>query len=223
MKLLSIQVGLPQTFGRADAPDPLDQAWTSGIFKEPVAGPVWLGITGLAGDGQANRDAHGGPDKAVNVYPQVHYAHWAAALDLTDLSGGSFGENFTTAGPLEAQVCIGDIFDVGAARVQITQPRQPCWKLARRWRLRDLAATVQRSGRTGWYLRVLQEGWVAAGDALVLLDRPHPEWPVTTANAVMFERTADHAAAQALAACPALSTSWRDTLMQRIARPQKSP
>lgn len=215
MNLLSLNVGLPRTLGHPDASDPMDQPWTTGFFKEPVSGPVWLGRTNLAGDGQADLKHHGGPEKAVNVYPFEHYAAWQNTLAFPPLPLAAFGENFTTTGALEADVCIGDIFQIGDALLQLSQPRQPCWKMARRWRVKDLALLAQQNGRTGWYFRVLREGMLEAGMTLTLVDRPHPEWTVAAANTVMHHRKQDLAAARALAACPLLSTSWQKTLMQR--------
>ena len=217
MKLLSIQVGRPQTLGHASAADWPDRSWTTGFFKVPVAGPVWLGREGLAGDGQADLRNHGGPDKAVNVYPAEHYPHWAKEIGVTELPRPAFGENFTTAGLLENEVCIGDVIAVGTTLVQLSQPRQPCWKLSRRWRVRDLALRVQQSGRTGWYFRVLREGEVEGGQSLTLLERPHPEWTVAAANEVMHGRQHDRAAAAALASCPALAITWRESLGRRAA------
>ncbi len=217
MEILSIQVGLPRSLGRPDASDAMDKVWTTGFFKEPVAGPVWLGRTNLAGDGQADLQNHGGLEKAVNVYPSEHYSYWESELGIARLTHGAFGENFTTAGLLEAAVCIGDVFEIGRARVQVSQPRQPCWKLARRWRVKDLALRVQQTGRTGWYFRVLREGTAEAGERLVLVDRLHPEWTVAAANEVMHHHKTDMDAARVLGACPALSTSWRETLARRVA------
>jgi MOSC domain-containing protein YiiM len=136
---------------------------------------------------------------------------------MADVPPGGFGENFTTAGLLETDVCVGDVFQIGQAVVQVSQPRQPCWKLARRWRIRDLALRVQQTGRTGWYLRVLQEGTIVAGLPLTLVDRPYPEWTVAACYAVLHHRREDVGAARALAACSALSVSWRDSLRRRLA------
>jgi len=195
----------------------MDQEWTTGFFKETVLGPVWVGTTNLAGDGQADLRVHGGPDKAINVYPSEHYAFWLAELDCKELPNGAFGENFTVAGILETKACIGDIFELGDALVQISQPRQPCWKLSRRWRVQDLVARVVRTGKTGWYFRVLREGNVQAGAALALVERPYPEWTVATANNVMLHRKENYMDAQALADCPALSGSWKATLSRTTA------
>jgi MOSC domain-containing protein YiiM len=215
--LLSIQVGMPHTVGQRDAADPMDQLWTTGFFKHVIAGPVWLGSLNLNGDGQADLQNHGGPEKAVNVYPSEHYSYWEQTLGLTNLPSGAFGENFTTRGILESDVCIGDVFEIGDALVQVSQPRQPCWKLARRWRMKDLALRVQDTGRTGWYFRVMREGLVQPATTLTLIERPFPEWTVATANTVMHHRTEDREAARSLQACRLLSERWRATLSKRVA------
>ena len=214
MKLLSIQVGMPRTIGVAGAPDPMDREWTSGFVKSPVSSAVDLTLTGLVGDGQADLKNHGGPDKAINAYPADHYPTWREELEI-DCPPGGFGENFTTLGALEADVCIGDIFRVGGVVVQITQPRKPCWKLARHWRIKELAVRVEQTGRTGWYLRVLETGKVAAPAEFELVERPYPQWTVAEANAIMHHRNDDWEAAAALASCSALSASWQISLRNR--------
>jgi MOSC domain-containing protein YiiM len=214
--IISLQVGQPQTVGSRESSDRFDEAWTTGFFKLPVTAPVWLGTTNLNGDGQADLKNHGGPEKAVNVYPVEHYPYWQQVLGETKFPFGSFGENFTTEGLLETEVYLGDIFEVGEALVQVSQPRQPCWKLARRWRKNDLALLVQESGRTGWYFRVIKEGTVQAGSRLILVERPCPEWTVASANDVMHRWTDDIQAAQRLAVCPALAVRWRETLNKRV-------
>lgn len=213
--ILSLHVGLPRELGTPGAADPMERPWSSGIHKRPVNDPVRLGRVNLEGDGQADLKNHGGPDKAVCVYPAAHYDHWRRDLGIADFTYGAFGENFTVDGLVEGDVAIGDIFRVGTAVVQVSQPRQPCWKLARRWRIKDLALRVQQTGFTGWYFRVLEEGDVERGMPLELLERPYAEWTVARANRIMHEAVSDRAAAAALAACPALSESWRRTLTLR--------
>lgn len=215
--LQSIQVGLPTHFGREGAADPMDRPWTTGFFKQPVFGPVRLGATNLDGDGQADLDHHGGPDKAVLAYSADHYDAWRRELNNPALPPGAFGENFTVAGITEADVCLGDVWTIGGeAALQVSQPRQPCWKLARRWRLKTLSLQVQESGRTGWYFRVLHEGVVAAGMPLVLVERPHPAWSIARANRVMHTDKNDGRAAAELAALPCLAESWKTTLRRRV-------
>jgi MOSC domain-containing protein YiiM len=151
----------------------------------------------------------------VNVYPVEHYPYWAQATGLIHLQSGGFGENFTTEGLLESDVCIGDIFEIGESLVQVSQPRQPCWKLARRWHMKDLALRVQETGRTGWYFRVLKEGHVKACTRLVLVERHHPNWTVSAANELMHHRIDDRQAAKNLADCMYLSERWREKLKRR--------
>jgi len=211
-RLVSIQVGLPAVHGQPGADDPLDQPWRTGFFKTPVAGPVWLGRLNLAGDGQANLRVHGGADKAVLAYAASHYPLWRTELDMPDMPYGAFAENFTIAGQDEAQVCLGDVYAIGTARVQVAQPRQPCANITHRWKLPGLTQRVEATGRHGWYLRVLDEGEVVAGEPVVLLERPTPEWTVARATWAMRQRATDHAEAAALLAVPTLSDAWRATL-----------
>ncbi len=217
MKLLSIQAALPREHGRADAASAMERAWTTAFFKEPVAGPVFLGRTNLDGDRQADAKHHGGPDKAALAYAAAHYPAWHQELGR-ELPFGGFGENFTVEGQDESTVCIGDVYAIGEARVQVSQPRVPCWKIARRWGIKDLSARVQRTRRTGWYLRVLVEGHVQAGEDVVLLDRPHPEWSVLRASDVLYARPHDVDEVRALAEVPALAPSLAQTLERYFAQ-----
>lgn len=149
-RLISAQIGGPETLGQVNAPDPMDQPWTTGSFKFPVTEPIWLCITNLNGDGEADLKNHGGPEKGRERLSLEHYPYGQQVLGAAEVPFGSFGENFTTEGLLETELCLGDIFEVGSALVQVSQPRQPCWKIARRWRMKNLALRVQDSGRTGW-------------------------------------------------------------------------
>lgn len=196
-----------------------DKDWETGFFKEPVAGEVFVGHEGIDGDAQADRANHGGPDKAVCVYAAAHYADWRESLGLLGMRFGAFGENFTVEGAVEDEVCIGDVFEADGAVFQISQPRQPCWKLSRRWKVKDLSAQVVENGRTGWYFRVLRSGCVSVGTMLRLRERPYPNWTVTAANGVMHHQKGGLEAAAKLAACEALSVSWRESLERRVAVP----
>jgi MOSC domain-containing protein YiiM len=215
-KLLSIQVGPPKTLESPNFSGGM-KTWTTGIFKEPVTGPVYLARTQLAGDGQADLVNHGGADKAVNAYAIEHYPYWRNKLNIPAMTNGAFGENFTTEGLLETELCIGDTFALGESIVQVSQPRQPCWKLALKWHIKDLALQVEQTGKTGWYFRVLKEGHVTGGDELKLIERPCPQWTIETANQIMHHRPDDFEAASELATCPLLSASWQRSLSQRAA------
>ena len=192
------------------------QPWTTGTFKDPVSGKVALSWEGLNGDGQADLVNHGGVDKAVLVYSDDHAERWRRELFPEGLPPGAFGENFTVQGLTEANVCLGDVFQVGSARVQVSQPRQPCWKQARRYAMNDLVVRIVRTGRTGWYLRVLTEGHMEAGDVMTLLERPHPEWTIERANQVMHVAKTNRELSLELAACPALAQSWVTSLRKRF-------
>ena len=160
MTLISINLGLPREIIHDG------QAIMTGIFKTPVAGAVFLRRLNLDGDGQADLRVHGGPDKAVYVYPFEHYAFWAGELGRDGFPYGQFGENFTIQGLLEDEACIGDVFRIGEAQVQVTQPRSPCFKLGIRMGDEGFPARFAVANRTGFYLRVLAEGRVTAGDVI---------------------------------------------------------
>jgi MOSC domain-containing protein YiiM len=192
------------------------EAWLSSIFKSPVSGRIQLASTNLDGDEQADLSVHGGPDKAVCVYSADHFADWRTVLAARELGPGAFGENFSVTGMSEQTVSIGDVFEVGTAVVQVSQPRGPCWKLGRRWGRLDLPRLVLRSGRTGWYFRVLSPGQVAADDPLVLTERQHADWSIARVNEIFYARDSerDPVARRALARCAALSESWRTALLR---------
>lgn len=205
----SIQVGVPRQHGQPAATDPMDKLWTTGFYKQPVTHAVYVSRLNAEGDGQADLENHGGPDKAICCYALAHYPFWQQRLGV-DLPTGAFGENFTISGLAEPDVCIGDTWQAGERLVvQVSQPRQPCWKLARRWRVKTLALEVQQSGKTGWYFRVLTPGRVAAEAPLTLVERPFPEWTIERANQIMYAKAPPRDEVLALSEVPLLSESWR--------------
>lgn len=207
--LLSLRVGRVAALGA--------EALPSAIIKHPVSGPLAVTRTGLAGDEQADRLHHGGIDKALHHYPAEHYPVWrdhlpqrAAAFEI-----GAFGENLSTLGLTEDTVCLGDIFCLGRAILQVSQGRSPCRKLNLRFDQPDMVEQVTASGRMGWYYRVLVEETVQADDALTLLERPHPDWPLDRLWRVLFTDPPDRPTLDHLAAMPVLSESWRQRARQR--------
>lgn len=215
MRIESIQVGKP----KAIAPD-----WTTSIYKSPVVGQVFLNKYNLDGDKQADLTVHGGLDKAVNVYPLEHYHYWnqrtgfllRKRINLPSPNNGAFGENFTVSGLLENDVCIGDIYHVGSCIVQVSQPRQPCWKLARKFNQAKLPFWVQQTDKTGWYLRVLQEGKVQSSDTFTLSERVNPAWSITHANQLMYTPGQSKQNLASILECKQLSDSWRKTFEKRL-------
>lgn len=208
-RLASVRVARPTTVWQ-------DEPWVTSMFKQPVEGPVMLRRTNLDGDEQADLRVHGGPDKAVCAYPLEHYVWWREALDRPEMEPGAFGENFSVAGQSEADVCIGDRYEVGDALVEVSQPRTPCHKLARRWDVPRLSQAVLTSGWTGWYLRVIREGAVRAGLPLVRTARPFPEWSIDTVTQLAFGDNAPRDQVRKLASCAALPQGWRRLLTRRL-------
>lgn len=192
---------------------------SSAIVKTTVSGAVQLTEDGLAGDTHADLQAHGGPDKALHLFPAEHYATLLAAFPAArHLLPGGLGENITTRGLTEDTVCIGDIFALGAARIQVTQPRTPCWKIDRRTGCEGIAAFIAEHGCTGWHHRVIAPGAISAGDRLEHLERP--SGAVSLARFWRTVRTPRPlpAALSLLAAAPGLSPEWVRKLHERIER-----
>lgn len=185
----------------------------SAIAKHPVDGALHVGFLGIDGDEQADLTVHGGVDKAIHHYPRDHYGWWSGELGghaLLD-APGAFGENISTAGLIESEACIGDRYRLGSALVEISQGRQPCWKLGHRFGVATVPATVVTTRRSGWYYRVIEEGAVAAGDALELVERPLPGWSVERVFALLIGGGGkrEPEALRLLAAMEVLATTWR--------------
>ncbi|TDF91866.1 MOSC domain-containing protein [Paenibacillus piri] len=209
MQLLSLNIGKPVQANYKGKP------METGIFKEPVQGRIMLSAVQLEGDGQGDTINHGGEDKAVCVYSADHYSFWEEQLQRK-LPFGTFGENFTVSGLQESIVHIGDIFEIGEAVVQISQPRQPCYKLGWKLQAPELPEQVQRTGFTGYYLRVLKEGRVGAGDSLIRVECDPLSVTVAEANRLKYVDKTDKAGIQALLAVEALSESWRQSFEKRL-------
>lgn len=185
----------------------------SAIAKMPVDGALRVGLLGIDGDEQADLTVHGGVDKAIHHYPRDHYDWWAEQLGDHVLLGapGAFGENISTEGLIESEARIGDRYRLGSALVEISQGRQPCWKLGHRFGIATVPATVVTTRRSGWYYRVIEEGTVATGDTLALVERPLPDWSVERVFHLLIGGAGkrEPEALRALAAMDALATSWR--------------
>lgn len=206
MKLLSIQVGKIETH------DYNGEAWTTAYYKAPVSGSVRVNTLSVAGDEQHNKQVHGGVHRAVLMYSAENYARWTEELKR-DFDYGAFAENFTVSGMDEASVCLGDIYQIGdVVRLQVAQPRQPCYQIYRALGVRGISKKVTQTHRTGWYLRVLQAGNVQAGMSIKRLERPYPEWTIQRCHTVMNERATRRAEAGQLAAITELEPGWRKKL-----------
>lgn len=189
----------------------------TGMFKQPVSAPLHLETCGFVGDEQADRSVHGGPDKALHLYPAVHYARLTAVFPQAagQLRPGSLGENISSPALDESQVRIGEIFRLGTARLQVCQPRSPCWKIDERFGVSGMAAFIAEQGLTGWYFRVLQPGLVAPGDALAAVAAA--ETAPTLANAMQpwQAHRPDPRTLRELAATPGIAANWQKKIVDR--------
>ena len=209
--------GKVKKIGDPNAANPLDREWESGIFKQAVHGKVWLSKNGIMGDEIGDRKNHGGPEKALFAYPVSHYAFWQNELEIASIGIGAMGENLAVTKLDETSICIGDTYQFGEAVIQVSQPRQPCWKPARRFRIMDFALRIQHTGRTGWYFRVLQEGYIEENTPLKLLRQPDSTWTIAKCNEVMHEKKEDIKLAEELLSSDFLAERWKKTLSKRIA------
>ncbi|SMX48776.1 MOSC domain-containing protein [Maliponia aquimaris] len=182
----------------------------SAIGKTPVAGHHEIDELGFVSDAQADLDHHGGPDKAIHHYATDHYADWIAEGAIpVGTTPAAFGENIATFGMTETDLCIGDTLRLGTAVVQISQGRQPCWKVSEHTANRGMANLFQKTGRTGWYYRVLEPGIAGVGDTVSLLGRPQPDWTVARVTRARLTRRVSQADAAILAVMPELAPGWR--------------
>jgi MOSC domain-containing protein YiiM len=210
VQLISVNVGLPREV------EWRGRSVRTSIWKSPVTGRVPVAKLNLEGDAQSDLSVHGGPDKAVYVYPAEHYPFWRAELPDHELSWGAFGENLTTDGLLEPEVLIGDRIRIGSAEFVVTQPRMPCFKLGIRFGRDDMVKRFLRSERTGFYLAVLREGEIGAGEAIEFIERDGRGLSVSDV-ASLYARDSDNQALLRRAVdSPALPESWREYFRKRL-------
>ena len=190
----------------------------SAFVKHAVVGPVRVGLLGLDGDAQADQRVHGGPEKAVYAYSAQHYLPWAR--EWPELGSrfrpGAFGENLTVDGLAEADLCVGDIHGIGTARLQVCQPRQPCFKLALNFGNTRLPKALVRSGRSGWYYRVLTPGTLQSGDPIELIQRPLPDFPFNDLLKFLYSRDLDAVALARVAHTREVAGGLRDAAAQAL-------
>jgi MOSC domain-containing protein YiiM len=210
MKLLSISVARPRIIFIGE------RQVSTGIFKEPVAGPVMMRRLNLDGDRQADLSVHGGPSKAVYAYPSEHYPYWREVLPGMDLHYGMFGENLTTEGMKEEETNIGDQFRIGEAVVMVTQPREPCYKLAAKFRREDIIKKFFLSGRSGFYLSVVQEGTVQAGDEIEPVHRDANRVSIADINRINVQGATDPEMLRRALRIEALPEGYRNYFLQEL-------
>lgn len=202
-ELVSVNIGMPRPIETQTGPV------RTGIFKSPTEKRLLVRRHNLEGDGQADLSVHGGENKAVYGYPSEHYPTWVAELERDDLRPGQFGENLTTRGLLESEVGIGDVFKVGSAVLQVTQPRSPCFKLGIRMGDPKFVKTFLRSGRPGFYFRVVEEGALQTGDEIERLERGETGITVYELWDLTFGTADDPDRLRLAHTIPTLGPEWR--------------
>lgn len=212
MSLVSVNVSRPVEIRHGE------KVLQTGIFKQSVTGPVRVNRLNMDGDGQADLANHGGEHKAVYAYSLDHYAYWRQVLGRDDLPYGQFGENLTVAGLDESQLCLGDQLQIGTALFTITQPRVPCYKLGIRFGDAKMPGMFSESLRTGFYLRVLSQGTVEAGDPVNVLARGQGQVAIRPLFAAYMKPRGENAARMLMAALnvPELSPEWRAQITRRL-------
>ena len=208
--ILELRVGRPKPLGASGA--------LSAIDKHKAEGALAAGPLGLDGDEQADRQNHGGVEKAIHAYPVTHLPGWADELPAQRecFRPGAFGENLVIGGATEADICLGDRWRIGSTLVEVSQGRQPCWKLNLRFGVADMARRVQDSGRTGWYFRVIESGLIAAGDRGTLVARPYSAWTLNRTSHLLYHDRMNRVALAELAELPGLPDKWRRLAQARL-------
>ena len=212
MRLLSVNVSLPREVAHGR------RTVETGIFKEPVSGRVMLRKTNLDGDGQADLVNHGGVHRAAYAYPIENYEYWRRELGRAGFGFGQFGENFTVEGMVEDDVSVGDIFRVGAATVEVSQPRPPCFKLGIKMGMAGFPKLFLASGRVGFYLRVLEEGEVGAGDMFERTGRDPEQVTVREMSRLLFFEPENLEGTKRALRVRALSPGWRGSFRERLVK-----
>jgi MOSC domain-containing protein YiiM len=192
----------------------------SGFVKHAVVGPARVTLSGILGDEQADQSVHGGPEKAVYGYATSHYAAWRREYPRHGLllMPGGFGENLAIDGLSESDLCVGDIHGIGSTRMQVCQPRQPCFKLALRFDDKHLPKAMIRNGRAGWYYRILEPGVVNPGDRVKVLDRLNPTFPFTRLVELISRGKASTAELERMRDMPGLAQDWQQRAAEMLAR-----
>lgn len=215
-KLLSVQLGKVKGYGDKESQDFLDKYWESGSFKEATSLRVWAGKLGLSGDEVADKVHHGGEEKAIFANSYENYKEWSEFLG-GEVPFGALAENLTISGLHESNVCLGDIHKIGDATLQVSQPRKPCWKIAKRWNNKKFTHEIYATGLTGWYYRVIEEGFLGAGDEVVLLSSEAEQVSILDANMAFANPIMHRDILEKILSIPSIAPSYRVSIEKRIA------
>lgn len=216
IRLISTQVGRVKSYGDKQNKEFLDKYWESASIKEATDGKIWVGKTGLAGDEVADKVHHGGVEKAVFANSYENYGEWAKFLGLNTIPFGALAENLTISGLHESSVCLGDVHKIGSALLQVSQPRKPCWKIATRWSNKKFTNEIYTTGLSGWYYRVLQEGFVEAGDEVSVVSQDESKISIFDANMAFANPIKYRDILEKIATIGAIAPSYKISVTNRI-------
>ncbi|MEK6658511.1 MAG: MOSC domain-containing protein [Campylobacterota bacterium] len=215
-KIISLQIGKVKSYGNKDSKDFSDKQWESGSFKEVIDTQVWAGKVGFIGDEVADKVHHGGTEKAIFANSYENYESWAKFLGLKTIPFGALAENLTIFGFHESSVCLGDIHKMGSAVLQVSQPRKPCWKISKRWNNKKFTNEIYTSGLTGWYYRVLEEGFIEAGDKIEILLHDEAKISILDANKAFADPSKYRELLEKIANIPSIAPSYKTSVEKRI-------
>lgn len=205
-KIISLQVGKVKSY----------DGWNTASFKEAVSTPLWASKLGFVGDEVANTAHHGGIDKAIFANSYENYESWARFLGLSTIPFGALAENLTISNLHESNVCLGDVHKIGSALLQVSQPRKPCWKISKRWDNKKFTSEIYTSGFTGWYYRVLEEGFIKAGDEVEVVLQDKAKISILEANKAFANPIEYRAVLENITNIPAIAESYKASVLKRM-------
>ncbi|MDD2652762.1 MAG: MOSC domain-containing protein [Sulfurimonas sp.] len=214
-KVISLQIGKVKAYGKKESKDFLGKYWESGSFKEPTLERLWAGKLGLSGDEVADKVHHGGEEKAIFANSYENYNEWSEFLGK-EIPFGALAENLTISGLHESSVCLGDIHKISEVILQVSQPRKPCWKISKRWNNKKFTHEIYATGLTGWYYRVLEEGFIKAGDEIVVLPHEEERISILDANMAFANPIMHREILEKILTIPSIAPSYRTSIEKRI-------
>lgn len=214
--IISLQVGKVRSLGDSTGKTFFDKAWESGSFKEAVKSALWLSKSGLDGDEVADKIHHGGEEKALFANSYENYENWRLFLGLESLPLGALSENITVSGLHESTVFLGDIHKIGDAIVQVSQPRKPCWKISKKWKNKKFTNEIYTTGLTGWYYRVLREGYIKSGDTIEVISQDDTKISILEANMAFANPDEQKELLQKISTLPYIAQSYKNSIIGRI-------
>lgn len=205
-KVISLQIGKVKSY----------DSWKSASVKEVADTPLWASKLGFVGDEVADTLHHGGIEKAIFANSYENYENWAKFLGLSTIPFGALAENLTILGLHESNVCLGDIHKIGSALLQVSQPRKPCWKISKRWDNKKFTSEIYTSGLTGWYYRVLEEGFVKSGDEVEVVLHDEAKISILEANTAFANPIEHRAVLEKIAGISSIAESYKASVLKRM-------